>query len=456
MIGNTQKEKAMKKFFCVLVSVMFLLTACQDDEPVSKIPSIPMDKMDDNFKAYLMQNFDLNKDGIISEREAAEVKKMNCSGMRIINLEGIQYFPNLEELDCSGNYLYLSIDVSRNPKLKKLNCSNSGIIELDVSKNLSLETLICASDYWLGRLQSIQINPALKQLRIINHGMSLLDFSGHQSLKELYCWGNELVSLDVSRSVLEKLFCQPNQVISINANGCTSLKWIFGNGNIELIDCASLEELFLGGLTSLDVSHSPLLKTLHIYGSTLVDLDLSNNAALEELYLGDVSIINDLDLSNRKSLKSFTLSHSIYYIASNYPQIINLSECTSLENVNIKNSTSKGVIEHLNLSGCTALSTLTCTNYSFTELNLNGCSNLSFLDCGQNQLSKLDLSDCPDLLTLNCSSNRLQPSLDLSMCTTLSEVHCTDNPNLAELILYRNHSIKTLNKDSHTQLVLAN
>ena len=447
----------MKKSFCVLVSFMFLLTACQDDEPVSKIPSIPMDKMDNNFKAYLLQNFDLNEDGIISEREAAEVKKMNCSGMTIINLEGIQYFPNLEELDCSGNYFYLSIDVSRNHKLKKLICSKSGIIKLDVSKNLALETLICESSYGLGRLQSIQINPALKDLRIIDHEMSSLDFSGHQSLKELWCDGNELASLDISRSVLEKLHCSSRQAdMSINANGCTLLKSISGDGTIALIDCVSLEWLLVRQLRSLDVSCSPLLKTLHIVGSTLVDLDLTNNAALEELYLGDVSILNDLDLSNRKSLKTFKLSHSIHYITDNYPKIINLSGCTSLENVNIANSVSKGVIEYLNLSGCTALSTLTCTNYSFNELNLNGCSNLSFLDCSRNQLSKLDLSDCPVLLALNCSSNRLQPSLDLSMCSALSEVHCTDNPNLAALILYRNHSIKTLNKDSHTQLVLAN
>jgi len=38
----------------------------------------------------------------------------------------------------------------------------------------------------------------------------------------------------------------------------------------------------------------------------------------------------------------------------------------------------------------------------------------------------------------------------------LTFLDCRSNPELTELILYRNHTIKTLGKDAQTQIVLSN
>ena len=79
---------------------------------------------DDVFRSYVVDNFDTDKNGIISETEALKVTSIYVSGTRenpgeIKSLEGIQYFKNLEVLDCASNEL-VSLDLSNNTKLRYL------------------------------------------------------------------------------------------------------------------------------------------------------------------------------------------------------------------------------------------------------------------------------------------------------------------------------------------------
>ena len=597
-----------------LLSIIFLLLACRENEP--EIPNIPMETMDEQFKAYLLFIFDLDKDGFISIEEAELVEEIDCAGWNISSLEGIQNFPNLTKLDCSGTSIH-SIDLSRNTALKTLICGNTPIQELDVSTYLALELLSCKVDYGSSGLKAIKINPELKILDISGHEISSLDFSGNKSLKELYCRG-DMITLDVSNSVLDSLDCRGTRLVSLNLDGCATLKSLncanTGNGfSLDLSHCTNLEKLYTGGIKDFDVSNLPLLKTLH-YWNSFSFLDLTNNPELEDLRIaapvsgemGRIDLSNNyqlsyfstgfssyvrsdpdmyLDLSNRKALKSLSFSWAGGRgggVAENSIKNLNLSGCTSLESINIEREPGiSGHIHSLDVSGCITLSELNLYDMQLSELNQEGCSNLVTLDCGLNQLTKLNLNGCTNLLALycrgnqltaldlsectkltdlicnnnklnslktnseylstincsnnaltkidihkgigllkidcsfnrltalnltgclslkeldcryndllvslniddcelletlvcsycslttldfshctalsilDCSRNSLQPSLDVSNCHELSSLSCTDNPDLEELILYRNHSIKSLSKDAHTQIVLA-
>ena len=109
----------MKKIILSLsvCSMMLLLANCSEKQ---EIP-------DANFKAYLLENFDTDKNGKISIKEAEAVTEINCSGKGIKNLAGIELFVNLESLDCSNNQLD-DVEVQKNKKLKKLDCrgNNAG------------------------------------------------------------------------------------------------------------------------------------------------------------------------------------------------------------------------------------------------------------------------------------------------------------------------------------------
>ena len=79
---------------------------------------------DPNFKAYLLENFDANKDGEISLLEAKEVKGMNCSNKNMQDITGIEKFVNLESLNCSNNQLTM-LDIRENKKINWLVCNNN-------------------------------------------------------------------------------------------------------------------------------------------------------------------------------------------------------------------------------------------------------------------------------------------------------------------------------------------
>lgn len=111
----------MKKLnlFISILPVLFFLAACADEESKVFI-EIP----DVNFKAYLLENFDKNKDGLISLSEAKRVQAIDCSNKNISVLDGIEKFANLKKLNCSNNQLE-ELVLQYNKKLDWLVCTNN-------------------------------------------------------------------------------------------------------------------------------------------------------------------------------------------------------------------------------------------------------------------------------------------------------------------------------------------
>ena len=460
--------ESMKKIVCIVVLCSFL-AACSK-ETVSRIP---LDTMDDNFAAYLLENFDLNRDGFISEEEAALVKEIDTYGLIISSLDGIQYFPNLEILNCSYKNLG-TIDVSNNTALKYLDCSGNQLANVDVSKNSVLETLI--SEF--NPVVELKTNTELRKLILMGHMMNSLNFSGHKSLREIYCFGYECITIDISHTLLDTFICTNYGLAMLNLDGCSSMKKLDFGGQgmtVDLGHCPNLEYLTVYGLRNLDVSHCPLLKSLNITYSILPDLDLHNNSALEELIIDDrTSVTNGIDVSNKLRLVTLK-AHSIVnnnLDLSNHQflesvdisapdgfESLNFSGCTSLKDLHIWG----GAAKSLNVKGCITLSTLNYKGSGLTELDVEGLASLSELDCFYNNLSKLNLKGCVALSILNCSNNQLI-ELDIEDCTNLTDlnvafnrltslktnseqlsvVNCGNNP-LIEMEFQNNSRLKELN-----------
>lgn len=82
---------------------------------------------DEAFQAFV-RSFDLNSDGMLSDREIALVTSMNCSSLGIQSLEGIAIFTALTELDCSDNELQ-TLDLSENTALTALLCKDNADLQ---------------------------------------------------------------------------------------------------------------------------------------------------------------------------------------------------------------------------------------------------------------------------------------------------------------------------------------
>lgn len=60
---------------------------------------------DENLRRRIQELADTDADGILSQKELEAVTSLDLSHQEISSLEGLQYFVNLEELDCSWNHL---------------------------------------------------------------------------------------------------------------------------------------------------------------------------------------------------------------------------------------------------------------------------------------------------------------------------------------------------------------
>ena len=234
---------------------------------------------DANFRT-VVENFDTNKDGSLSDTEIAAVEEIDCSRKGITNLKGIEYFTALRLLKCNRNQL-TTLDVDKNTALEKLYCSNNKLTSLDVSKNISLTELEC--DY--NQLTSLDVskNTALTHLDCQNNQLISLDVSKNTALNKMWCRENQLTALDVSKNTaLKGLWCGKNQLTALDVSK-----------NIALI----VLECYKNQLTSLDVDKNTALETLYCYSNQLTSLDVSKNTALTNLYCS-LNQLTALDVSN--------------------------------------------------------------------------------------------------------------------------------------------------------------
>jgi uncharacterized repeat protein (TIGR02543 family) len=93
---------------------------------------------DDNFRAMIQEWKQEAGASIttLTQAEAAYLKIIDCQNTGTFSLKGIEYFPNLETLNCSYTFI-TDLNLSSNTKLKNLNCNYSELSNLDIS-NTSL------------------------------------------------------------------------------------------------------------------------------------------------------------------------------------------------------------------------------------------------------------------------------------------------------------------------------
>lgn len=163
---------------------------------------------DPNFKAYVLGNFDTDKDGIISAEEASKVIQIGVSRKEIKNLKGIEIFTRLQGLDCDNNQL-TDLDLSKNTGLQVLSCDNNRLTELDLSKNTGLETLVCNEN----QLTALDLskNTGLQALNCNRNQLTALNLSKNTGLKMLSCGNNRLTALDITATQLLILWCGDQQ-----------------------------------------------------------------------------------------------------------------------------------------------------------------------------------------------------------------------------------------------------
>ncbi|MBR4848419.1 MAG: hypothetical protein IKV07_03570, partial [Bacteroidaceae bacterium] len=298
---------------------------------------------DANFKAYLTNRFDKNNDGEISLDEAEAITDINISAslLQVKSMTGIEYFTNLETLDCSYNKV-TTLDLANNTRLTNVNVSNNKLT------SLVLPASVVSVDASANNLTTLDVSAAkeLTALKVAGNKLASLNVVQNKDITSLDCDNNELASLDVTK------------LLSLTTLSC-------GDNNI----------------TILNVANNTLLTDIDCHGNSLTSLDLTKNIALNRLCCSENSLtILNLGSANFKNINC----------ADNNLISLNVALQTNLDSLNCSHNT----LSQLDVTKCTRLTMLDCSHNALTSLNISYNKMLTSLDCsGNSNLSKLWVKD---------------------------------------------------------------
>ena len=288
---------------------------------------------DEKFRAYILENIDKDGDGYLSETEIAETTSITCADRSISSLKGIEYFVNVQSIDCSGNNL-TQLDVSKNTALEDLDCSENNLTQLDVSKNIYLRGLACFENNLTqldvskntvleelacqqNNLTQLDVSKNVWYLNCYKNNLTQLDVSKNVTLWYLYCDNNNLTQLDISKSVeLRNLSCAKNNLTQLDISKNVKLDMLscYKNNLTQLDVCKNTELRILScegnNLSQLDVSKNTELQVLYCSGNNLTQLDVSKNAKLCELKCYNNNI-SQLDVSNKSNLRILSCDRNV-------------------------------------------------------------------------------------------------------------------------------------------------
>ncbi|MBP5282044.1 MAG: leucine-rich repeat domain-containing protein [Lachnospiraceae bacterium] len=112
---------------------------------------------DDALLGNASDQADANNDGMLSESELASVTTITGSFSSDV---GLEYFTNLEVLDCSSGSL-TSLDISNNTALTYLDCSANQLTTLDVSNVPALQEAVLYGEKILGRAMDEKVKSTI-------------------------------------------------------------------------------------------------------------------------------------------------------------------------------------------------------------------------------------------------------------------------------------------------------
>ena len=380
---------------------------------------------DDNFRAYVLEQFDYDHDGDVTIEEAVKVTSISVKTDDIYTLEGIGCFKNLSKLSAKG-----TADWTVGSYFGKLT-------ELDLSQNVSLKYVNCE----LNHIKTIKFHPDTKieDLRI-GYNEELIEF-GKFDMSELKNIELRYTNVGVGKELDLR-----------EAVNLTSIDWGYQHS-------VSPRKLNIEGLTKIT-----FMDICYLYGSYL---NLESLSDLKTLYLRN-SYLSKLDVSKNTNLMFLDTTgsqnlHTIYvwegFNEADHPDFYKDDQASYvvegqgassiLSNIPDDNFRAY-VFEHFDYDHDGDVTTEEALKVESINLRTNNVYSLNGIECFKNlislsaegymenaftyqgQLTKLDLTSNTKLKYLYCSRNQIK-SISLSPETSLIEFSAYANLELSSI-----------------------
>ncbi|MCC8019948.1 MAG: hypothetical protein LIO85_09290 [Rikenellaceae bacterium] len=280
------------------------------DEPLNDKFTSP------RFLAYLLENFDTDKDGVITDTELLDVSAIHISGMGIKDLE-LKYLPLL-------GHIY---------------ASNNDLKEVDLTENVAVTTV----DFSYNDLENIRFNPGIRSADISYNTLECIDLDGC-SIQILNCRNNRLETLSVDKSPkIYEIDVRNNRLTELDINRTGLSKLYCDNNLIGRLDCSTnelIEITFAGNpITELYCSNNPLkIIDLTNTDNPVTTLEIADFRNCRELEYVNLTMSNEA--TNSKTSRSNIILTECpalreAYIYNYWGPYLTISSSTSLENLEV-------------------------------------------------------------------------------------------------------------------------
>ena len=201
---------------------------------------------DTTFRAWILWNYDSNKDGVLDQGEAASVNKIEFSTENVTTLDGIQYFPYLTYLHAQGirdwdnnkNLGKLTeLDLSGNPKLQHIHLIYNNIKTLKLAECPDLDYL----DLDYNEITELDVKGFhhMTLLQVSYNKLKTIDVSGLDELTEFHCDSNPIETITLSNAKLESFRCAGTMVKELDFTRCPKIN------NVDCLNCKNLTTIKL-------------------------------------------------------------------------------------------------------------------------------------------------------------------------------------------------------------------
>ena len=237
---------------------------------------------DPDFRSYVRGNLDTNNDGYLSLAECQAPTELRLLNAGLTSLAGVEYFPNLTYLDCSGNAL-TELDLRGNPKLKMLFCENNGLTALDLRSCHVLEKLFCYND----DLSALDLTRSPRLLDAVLDGYYL----EHSTGGDQYALdGNVLLADEATELLLgndglpisHRYFPDDNFRAYLRERHDSDGDRFFSDDELASVTSIDCQNRGIAGLSGLE--RFPNLTTLDCSNNAITELDVRSLPKLAALY----------------------------------------------------------------------------------------------------------------------------------------------------------------------------
>lgn len=434
-----------------------------------------------NFRQVVRELLGLTIDDPIMYSSCSHITELDISNKDIHSLKGIEYFVNLETLDCSRNYLQ-SIDVSMLQLLTSLKCTYNYMTDLNDIKRI--KTILTDDNIDFTPQYKI-INDYFTDPVFASYIRSKLDFTPNNNILDQECL--KITEVDVHDMGIHKLDgiewlinitilnCSRNFIENINVSSNINLMELDCRFNhiqdIDITKCEGIDKLWCSHNNMEDDTHvkrlkdenSEILSTFQFEPQNIIINDEFHDYLFKSKIIGMnpfehnevltdyvVSMITELDLNGKdieEEYKYKNLDGINYFVklerldcSYNMLERLDVSGCVSLRELNcshnwlydqylVLHSHTDGCKVGDNIDNCTCkLEKLDCSYNYLREVVASYFRHLREIDCSYNSssLDTLNILECPNLITVNCSHNKII-SLDMTGDISLKTLNCSFN-----------------------------